>query len=173
MSKHPTANVFVFDDFSVHHVEWLKHLYGADQPCEYSFNFSITHDPTQVVDFPTRIPDSATHRLALLDLFITSDPGLCSVEAFGPLGNSDHVVISVSVDFAVTSEKDTPYHHKAFDYSMTDWDGFRDHLRDVPWNDIYKYGTSRATCEFSEWLQVCIDTYISNLRDQVMMVFLL
>ena len=61
---------------------------GTDQPGEYSFNFSITHDLTQVVDFPTRIPDCDTHRPALLDLFLTSDPGLCSVEAFAPLGNS-------------------------------------------------------------------------------------
>ena len=72
-------------------------------------------------------------------------------------------MVSVSVDFAVTSEKDAPYHHKAFDYSRTDWDGFRDHLRDVPWNDIYKYGASKAASEFSEWLQVGIDTYIPNL----------
>ena len=49
------------------------------QPGKYFFNFSITHDLTQIVDFPTRIPDSDTCRLALLDLFLTSDPGLCSV----------------------------------------------------------------------------------------------
>ena len=108
LSTHPTAKVFVFGDFNVHHVEWLKYLRGTDEPGEYSFNFSITHDLTQVVDFPTCIPDSDTHRLALLDLFLTSDPELCSVEGFAPLGNSDHVVVSVSVDFVVTSEKDAP-----------------------------------------------------------------
>ena len=27
LSKHPTANVFVFGDFNVHHVEWLKHSF--------------------------------------------------------------------------------------------------------------------------------------------------
>ena len=76
-------------------------------------------------------------------------------------------MVSVSVDFAVTSKKDAPYHRKAFDYSRADWDGFRDHLRDVPWNGIYKYGASRAACEFSEWLQVGIDTYIPNRKYQV------
>ena len=25
----------------------------------------------------------------------------------------------------------------AYDYSPVDWDGFRDHLRDVPWEDIF------------------------------------
>ena len=90
-----------------------------------------------------------------------------NVEAFAPLGNPDHVVVSISVDFAVTSKKDAPYHCKAFDYSRADWDGFCDHLRDVPWNDFYKNVASRAACEFSEWLQVGIDTYIPNHKYQV------
>ena len=82
------------------------------------------------------IPDSDTHRPALLDLFLTSDPGLCSVEAFLSFSNSDHVVVYVSINFAVSSKKDASYHRKVFDYSGADWDSFRDHLRDVPKNDI-------------------------------------
>ena len=33
-----------------------------------------------------------------LDLFISSDISICATIAFTPLGNSDHVVISVSID---------------------------------------------------------------------------
>ena len=54
-----------------------------------------------------------------------------------------------------------------FDYSRPDWDGIHDHLRDIPWNNIYKYGAPRAVSEFSEWLQVSIDTYIPNCKYQV------
>ena len=36
---------------------------------------------------------------ALLDSFISSDASICSIMAFPPLGNSDHVVVSVSLDF--------------------------------------------------------------------------
>ena len=36
---------------------------------------------------------------ALLDSFISSDASICSIMAFPPLGNSDHVVVSVSFDF--------------------------------------------------------------------------
>ena len=82
---------------------------GTKQRGAYSFNFSITHDLIQVAAFPTRIPDCDTHRHAFLDLFLTSDNGFCFVGAFTPLGNFDHVVVSVSVDFVVTSEKDAPY----------------------------------------------------------------
>ena len=47
-------------------------------------------------------------------------------------GNSDHVVLSVSIDFPINSQQDTPFHGMAYDYSRADWDGLCDHLRDVP-----------------------------------------
>ena len=56
--------------------------------------------------------------------------------AFPPLGNSDDAVVSVSIDFLSNSKWDTLFHHIAYGYSHTDWDGLLDHLRDVPWEDI-------------------------------------
>ena len=32
----------------------------------------------------------------------------------------------------------------AYDYSQADWDGFCNHLRDAPWEDIFKLGSSAA-----------------------------
>ena len=52
--------------------------------------------------------------------------------AFPPLGNSDHVVGSVSTDFPINSKQDTLFHPVVYDYSRADWDGLRDRLRDVP-----------------------------------------
>ena len=54
------------------------------------------------------------------------------------LGNSDHVVVSLSIGFPSHSQWDAPFHHNAYDYSCIDWDDLRDHLRDVPWEDIFK-----------------------------------
>ena len=51
--------------------------------------------------------------------------------AFPPLGNSDRVVVSVSIDFPINSKQDIQFHRVAHDYSRADWDGLRDHLRDV------------------------------------------
>ena len=87
--------------------------------------------------------------------------------AFPPLGNSDRVVVSVSIDFSTNSHEDTPFHHIAYDYSRADWDGLHDHLRDVPWEGISKLGASNATSEFCEWIQVGIDVYIQNRKYQV------
>ena len=90
-----------------------------------------------MVNVPTRIPDCDSHSPALLNLFISSDASICSAMAFPPLENSDHVVVSVSIDFPTNSQRDAPFHHIAYDYSRADWYGLRDHLRDVPWEDIF------------------------------------
>ena len=54
-----------------------------------------------MVIFPTQIADCDSHSPAVLDLFISSDAGICSRMDFPPLRNSDHdhVVVSVSIDF--------------------------------------------------------------------------
>ena len=166
LSINPSANVFVFGDFNVHHKDWLTYSGGTDRPGELYYNFSISNDLTQIVDFPTRIPDCDSHSPALLDLFLSSDDSICSTMAFPPLGNSDHVV-SVSIDFPTNSQQDAPFHRIAYDYSRADWDGLRDHLRDVPWEDIFKIGASAAASEFCEWIQVGIDVYIPHRKYQV------
>ena len=43
---------------------------------------------------------------------------------------------------------------------VLDWDGLRDHLRDVPWQDIFKLGASAAASEFCGRVWVGIDVYI-------------
>ena len=85
-----------------------------------------------MVKFPTQIPDCDPHSSALLDLFISSDASICSALAFPPSGNSDHVTVSISIDFPSNSQQDAPFHHIAYDYSCADWDRFHDYLRDVP-----------------------------------------
>ena len=111
-----------------------------------------------MVNFPTRIPDCDSCSPALLDFFFSSDASICSTMAFLPLGNSDHVVVPVSIDFPINSKRD------AFDYSCADWDGLRDHLRDVSWEDIFKLSAPAPAREFCEWVQVGIDVYIPHRK---------
>ena len=82
--------------------------------------------------------------------------------AFPLLGNSDHVVVSVSIDFQINSKQDTLYHCVAHDYSHADWDGLCDHLTYVPWEDIFKLSASASPSEFCEWVQVGIDVSIPH-----------
>ena len=69
---------------------------------------------------------------------------------FPPLENSDHVVVSVSIDFSSYSQRDAPFHRIAYDYSQADWDNLHDHLRDVPWEDIFKLNASDKAKLFAE-----------------------
>ena len=71
--------------------------------------------------------------------------------AFPPFGNSDHVVVSVSIDFPTNSKREAPFHPLAYDYSRGDWDGLHNHLGDVPWEDIFMVSTSAAASGFCEW----------------------
>ena len=81
---------------------------------------------------------------------------------FPPLGNSDHNVISVSIDFPSYSQWDAPIHCIAYDYSRAGWDSLCDHLRDVPLENFFKLSASAAASEFCEWVQVRIDVYIPH-----------
>ena len=73
--------------------------------------------------------------------------------AFPPLGNSDHVVVLVSIDFPTNSERDAIYHRIPYDYSCAE--------------DIFKLGASAAASEFCECVQVGTDVYIPHRKYQV------
>ena len=120
-----------------------------------------------MVNFPTWIPDCDSHSPALLDFFLSSDAGICSTMAFPPLGNSDYVVVSVSIDFPSNSKLDTLFHCIANDYSCAGMDNLSDHLRNLLWEDLFKLSASAAASEFCEWIQVGVNVYIPHLKYQV------
>ena len=108
-----------------------------------------------MVNFRTRMPDCDSVSLALSDLFISSDASVCSTMTFPPLGNSDHVIVSVSIDFP---KRDAPFHCIASDHSCADCDSLHDHLRDVPWEDIFK---------------LLLVNFVSGFRLELMYVYLM
>ena len=81
------------------------------------------------------------------------------------LRNSDHDVVSVSIDLPSNSKKDPSIHRMAYDYSRADWDGLNNHLKDARC-DIFKLGAS-VSSEFCEWVQVENDVYIPHRKYQV------
>ena len=95
--------MFVFEDFNVYHLDWLTYSGGTDRPGELCCNFSISNDLTQMINFPIWSLECDSHSPVLLDLFISSDAGICSTMAFTPLRISNHVVVSVSIDFPINS----------------------------------------------------------------------
>ena len=164
---HPSANIMVCGDFNAHNTEWLGHSHTTDAAGVFCQEFALAQDLTQIVDFPTRIPDCVDHQPYLLDLFLCSNPDSCTVTSHPPLGRSDHIVVSVDVKFVVKSTNEHPYHRTVYSYSKADWDGLRDHLRDVPWSDIFSHDTTFAAKELSEWVKIGIDCYIPHRKFQL------
>ena len=156
LSISSSANAFVFGDFNFHHKDWITCSGGTDRPGELCYNLSISNDLTQMVNFPTRIPDSDSHSPVLLDFFLSSNASICSTLAFPPLGNFDYV------DFPSDSQRDASFHSIA--YSRADWDVLCDHLRDVPWQDIFKRSASAVYTELIELVQVRTDVYILHRK---------
>ena len=64
--------------------------------------------------------------------------------AFPPLEISDHVIVSVFIDFSSNSKGNSLSYDMAFNYSHDDWDSLCNHLRSVPWEDTFKLGASPA-----------------------------
>lgn len=85
-----------------------------------------------MVNFPNLTSDCDSPSPNLLDLFISSDSGICSTVIFPPSGITDHIVVSVSTDFPLNIKGDAPFHRTTYTYSRVDWGSLHDHLRDVP-----------------------------------------
>ena len=72
----------------------------------------------------------------------------------------------IQFDHIVVTKQDTLFHRITYDYSYADWDGLRDYLRDVRWEDIFKPSASAAASEFYEWIQFGIDIHIPHHKYQ-------
>ena len=86
---------------------------------------------------------------------------------FPQLGNSDHVVISVSIEFPLNSKRDVPFHLIVYDYLVLIrmvfviiWEMF---LGKISLNSILPL----LLVKFFEWIQVGIDVYIPHCQYHV------
>ena len=143
LSISPSANVFVFGDLTpiirTGYLILVELIDLVNSVIIFLSQVTLFRWLTFVLGFLTVTP-----RAALLDFFLSSDLSICSAMAFPSFRNSDHVVVSVSIDFPTNLKRDAPFHCIAYDYSRADWDSLCDHLRDVPWEDIFKLNASAA-----------------------------
>ena len=128
----PSANIMVCGNFNAHNTWWLHRAHTTDVAGQFCKEFAMAKDLTQIVDFPTHIPDRDDHQPYLLDLFLCSNPDSCTVTSHPPLGKSDHMVVRVDAQFVFKSTDEHPYYCTIYSYSKADWDGLRDHLMEVP-----------------------------------------
>ena len=165
LQKYPGAQVAVFGDFNVHNVEWLTHSRCTDTNGQATHDFAISHNLSQIVTSPTRVPDRDGDTGYLLDLFLTSIPDCFSHKVTSPLGSSDHCVVTVKCK-QVFSTPSVPFHRTVYRYSKADWCGFRSFLSQISEDlivsdDVHKIGES------NEWLQLGMSANIPHHSYQV------
>ena len=125
LSINPSANVFVFEDFNVHHRDWLTYSCGTGRTGKFCHNFPYSWS------FLLRKLSYSDPRLWLsqpdsFELFLFSGASTSAV-ASPPLKNSDHIFISVFIDFPSNSKGDAFFHTTANACSITNWDSLHDH----------------------------------------------
>ena len=72
LSINPSAIIFVFGDFNIHHKDWLTYSGGTDRPGELCCDsVAISNDLTEMVNFPTRITccDSQSYSFRFISFF--------------------------------------------------------------------------------------------------------
>ena len=156
-------NLFVFGNFNIHHKDWLIYSGRNDRPGELCYKWPMTL--LIWLNFLLRSLAVALTVLLFWIFFHSSDASIYSTMAFPPLGNSDCVVVSVSIDFPKNTKWNAPFYCIAYDYSCPDWDSLCDHLRDVPLKDIFKLSASAATS--------VLVNFLSRFRLELMCIFLI
>ena len=88
---------------------------------------------------------------------------------FAPLWLSLHweILIILLPQLPSSSEWNASFHCIAYDYSRADWKGLCDDLRDVLWEDSFKFRAFATATEFCGWLQVGVGVYIPHRNYQI------
>ena len=118
-------------------MDWLTYSGGTDRPSELCYNFQTT-----ILRWLTFLLGSLTVILTVL-LFWIYFFLLTLVFVLQMLSLHLEILIMLLSQFTLTFHHisitfHAPFHRIAYDYSCADLDGLCDHLRDVPWEDIFK-----------------------------------
>ena len=152
---HPT-NEFVYDEFNIYHKDCLTYSDATDRPRELCDDFSLWNDLTQIVNFPTRIPNCDLHSvLFCIYLFL-----LNLVFALLWLSLHSKILILLWSQFPLAllqPQMEMSLFITQLYYSRTDWDCLCIQLKDIPWKDIFNFGICAAPTEFCLCIQVGTD----------------
>ena len=101
----PSANMFVFGDFNIHHKDWPTYFGGTNS---YTWWTLLKFFYLRWWMFLLKL------------LFLSSDTTFFSATAFSPFEISDHVVVRVSIDILSNSKQNVWFNEIVYDYSHAD-----------------------------------------------------
>ena len=91
------AELTLLGDYNVHHREWLNSNI-TNQAGSAAYEFETLNSLNQLIIGSTRIPDNSLQlpSPSPLDIFLTTHPTQYTVNTNPSLGNSDHILLSLS-----------------------------------------------------------------------------
>ena len=133
--KHSGTNVVLLGDFNYPSVDWKHKRFSGDS---HMLEMFIKY--CQMQQHVTEL----TRENSTLDLVFTHWTNDCdvTVQYLPPIGNSDHVSLSVEISSAINSIKslavaeNKPPNTPRYNYALADWRSVRDCLTSSSWNDF-------------------------------------
>ena len=136
--------------------------------------FTTSNSFTMYIKEPTRItPTTAT----ILDQFISNVPSLLkNVEVLDPISTCDHCPIRASILMKYKITKPKSYTRHIWLYDSTDFEGFRQRLRDTDWDQCFLYNDIDSICDswtstFYNIARECIPNKVVTIRPRDKLFF--
>ena len=173
-----THLLFLLVDLHVHHKDWQTLLVDLiDMVNSYNFKWSqmtlILLSQMALLRWLTQLDSWLWLSQSFSFGFIfCCNTSICYTMAFPPLGNSDHVVISVSIYWLSVPLKNGSLVSLHSFWLLLCWLGWslwsfeRCSMREF-FNLLFKLGASSAPKDCSRWVQAGTDVYISQWKYQV------
>ena len=163
-SKYPTSELIIVGDFNVHHSDWLRSSSTDDEGKHAKF-FAASHNLSQIVNQPTFIPHSRNHASNLLDLCLTSIPTIMKANVESGIGNSDHRLVTTSVQIVPPPENLPPTRH-IWNFSKGDYVGLGKFYEGFPW-EMHCFGNQNEKTDDSD-VKYDINSVVQKFTDTVL-----
>lgn len=157
-----TSEILILGDFNIHNAEWLEFSARTDAVGVEGELFADSHNLTQLVSEPTRVPDSLDHTAYLLDLFLTNNPTSYAVNVSSPLGSSDHCLISATTHLSSRPTPAESVEVVKYDFNRADWDGLRDFYAAFPFYSFFSDNPSSTAEHVTDIIKIGMEEYIPH-----------
>jgi hypothetical protein len=125
ISKAP-SNTFLFGDFNLPKINWNN--LTSDSFSKDFMNACLDNNFSQFIDFPTHKHNN------ILDLVLSNDDSVLSVENLGPLSTSDHVMIMVKLKYNSKCEDKRDHY---LNWNKADYEAMKRSLSVKDWVHLF------------------------------------
>ena len=147
-------NTIIAGDFNLPGIDW-ENLSSNDNTEMDFINNLYDNFLLQKVDEPTRIRGSDTPHI--LDLVLTNNDFVDSIEYLSPLGKSDHVILNIYLDCPPAKSKEK----SKLNFNKGDYDSFRNYVH-INWQEKFQSCNENIEDMWNIFLNV-IDFVLKNL----------